>query len=334
VSVRARLLIFAAGAVLFLVLVLHVGPGVLLANFRRAGFALIPIVLLWIPVFLCWNAAWWLTMRDGSEGATPPFWRVLVVGVAGHSLNDLTPFAQIGGEPFRIGALSPWLGAARAAGSVVTYYMLHAMSNMVVWLAGIVLVLALYHPPAALVVPLVAAGLLIALLIAFLFSRHQQGIVAPLVRVVSRIPFTGRLTARLQARSAGIDDLDHRITAFYRAGRARFLLALVLDTLGRFISMGEYWLVAHAIAVPMSLLQTVVIGSFGALAINVIFFMPLQAGSKEGGLYFAFKLAGLDARLGIFAALVQRVREWTWIGVGLLLVWLADDGAARDRRGV
>jgi hypothetical protein len=62
--------------------------------------------------------------------------------------------------------------------------------------------------------------------------------------------------------------------------------------------------------------------------------MPLQAGSKEGGLYFAFKLAGLDARLGIFAALVQRVREWTWIGVGLLLVWLADDGAARDRRGV
>jgi hypothetical protein len=106
----------------------------------------------------------------------------------------------------------------------------------------------------------------------------------------------------------------------------------VLDTLGRFIAMFEYWLVARAISVDMSVLQTVVIGSFSALAINVIFFMPLQAGSKEGGLYFAFRLAGLDPALGIFAALVQRVREWTWIGVGLLLIWLAGeraDGAAR-----
>jgi hypothetical protein len=65
----------------------------------------------------------------------------------------------------------------------------------------------------------------------------------------------------------------------------------------------------------------------------VVFFMPLQAGSKEGGLYFAFQLAGLDPTLGIFAALVQRVREWTWIGVGLLLIWLAGGRADRGSPG-
>lgn len=330
-SVRLRLLIFAAGAALFLFLVAHVGPGVLLANFRRAGFTLIPIVLLWVPVFLCWNAAWWLTMHGAER--VPPFWRVLVVGVAGHSLNDVTPFAQVGGEPFRIGALSPWLGAHRAAGSVVTYYMLHATSNMFVWLTGVVLVLALYHPPAPLVVPLVIVGLLIVALIVFIFTRHQQGIVAPLVRLVSKLPFAGRLTKRIEARSENLEELDRTITSFYRSSPARFWLALALDTIGRFVSMFEYWLVAHAISVNMSVLQSVVIGSFGALAINVIFFMPLQAGSKEGGLYFAFQLAGLDPTLGIFAALVQRVREWTWIGVGLLLIWLAGGRADRGSPG-
>jgi uncharacterized protein (TIRG00374 family) len=326
-SVRLRLLIFAAGAALFLFLVAHVGPGVLLANFRRAGFTLIPIVLLWVPVFLCWNTAWWLTMHGAER--KPPFWRILVVGVAGHSLNDVTPFAQVGGEPFRIGALSPWLGKQRAAASVVTYYMLHAMSNMVVWLAGIVLVLALYHPPTPLVVPLLVALLLIVALIAFVFTRHQQGIVAPLVRFLGKVPLAGRLVRRIEAKSPDIEELDRTITGFYHASPGRFWLALLLDTVGRFVAMFEYWLVAHAISVEMSVLQTIVIGSFSALAINVIFFMPLQAGSKEGGLYFAFRLAGLDASLGIFAALVQRVREWTWIGVGLLLIWLAGERVDR-----
>lgn len=341
-SVRLRLIVFAAGVALFLFLVAHVGPGVLLLNFRRTGFTLIPIVLLWIPVFLCWNWAWWLTMPGqraaggtGSEDSVlrrPPFWRVLAVGVAGHSLNDVTPFAQVGGEPFRIGALAPWLGAQRAAASVVTYYMLHAMSNMVVWLAGIALVLALYHPPAPLVVPLALVGLLILVLAVFVFTRHQQGIVAPLVRLLGKVPFAGRLKRRIEARSEGIEDLDRTITGFYRASPVRFWFALALDALGRFVSMFEYWLIARAVSVDMTVLQTVVIGSFGALAINIIFFMPLQAGSKEGGLYFAFRLAGLDPSLGIFAALVQRVREWTWIGVGLLLIWLAGervDGGSR-----
>ncbi|MFI5208502.1 MAG: lysylphosphatidylglycerol synthase domain-containing protein, partial [Gemmatimonadales bacterium] len=247
---------------------------------------------------------------------------------------DVTPFAQVGGEPFRIGALSPWLGAQRATGSVVTYYMLHAMSNMVVWLAGIVLVLALYHPPTPLVVPLLVALVLITLLIAFVFTRHQQGIVAPLVRFFGKVPLAGRLARRIEARSSGIEALDRTITGFYHASPGRFWLALLLDTLGRFVSMFEYWLVARAISVEMSVLQAVVISSFSALATNVIFFMPLQAGSKEGGLYFAFKLAGLDPTIGIFAALVQRVREWTWIGVGLLLIWLAGERVDRGSNGV
>ena len=324
-SLRLRLAIFAAGAALFCLLVAHVGLDVLLGHFRRAGWTLVPILLLWIPVFLCWNLAWWLTML-GTE-PVPPFWRVLVVGVAGHSLNDVTPFAQVGGEPFRIGAMSPWLGPQRAAGSVVTYFMLHAMSNMAVWLAGIVLVLAFFHPPAPLVVPLAVTAAVIVGLIAFVFARHQKGIVAPVVGLAKRLPLLGRLARPLEAKAGRIEELDRLITSFYRTSPGRFWLALLADALGRFVAMFEYWFIARAIGMPMSVLQTVVIGSFGALAINVIFFMPLQAGSKEGGLYYAFKLAGLDPSLGIFAALVQRVREWSWIGVGLLLIWLAGERA-------
>ena len=319
-SVRLRLLIFAAGVAVFVFLVIHVGPLALLGHLRQVGWNLVPIVLLWIPVFLCWAASWRLTMP--AAGA-PPFWRVLSVGIAGHSINEITPFAQVGGEPFRVAALSLWLRKARATGSVITYYMLHSLSNMAVWVAGIVLVLALYHPPTALVVPMVGLGALIVAAMAFIFTRHRGGVVAPLLTFTRRIPVVRRLAAPLERHRPKLEELDAHITGFYRESPGRFWLALLFDALGRAIATLEYWFIGRGLGLSMSPLEAFVIGSFGALAINLIFFMPMQAGTKEGGLYFAFRLVGFDPSLGVFAAIVQRLRELSWIGIGLLLIWLA-----------
>lgn len=333
-SLRIRLLVFAAGAAVFCFLVLHVGPGALLANFRRAGWTLVPIVLLWVPVFLCWNVAWWLTMRGvpGASGATtvPPFWRVLVIGIAGHSINDVTPFAQVGGEPFRIAAMQAWLGGQRAAGSVITYYMLHALSNMAVWVLGIVLVLAIYHPGMALAAPFAALGLVIVAAMAFIFARHREGVVTPLLNVARRIPVVRRLAGRLEARRDQLEQLDAHITSFYHEQPGRFWLALLTDALGRAIATLEYWFVGLGLGLPMSPLGAFVIGSFGSLAINLVFFMPMQAGTREGGLFFAFRLVGFEPQLGVFAAIVQRLRELTWIGIGLALVSLAGERVPPD----
>jgi hypothetical protein len=48
--------------------------------------------------------------------------------------------------------------------------------------------------------------------------------------------------------------------------------------------------------------------------------MPFNVGSKEGGLYVIFAALGLPSRLGVAAAVVSRLREITWIAIGLLLV--------------
>src|SRR5690242_11440599 len=51
---RWRLLVFAAGAAVFAVLIWRVGIHHLLDDFRRAGWTLLPILLLWIPVHMCY----------------------------------------------------------------------------------------------------------------------------------------------------------------------------------------------------------------------------------------------------------------------------------------
>src|SRR2546422_4354396 len=44
---------------------------------------------------------------------------------------------NVGGEPFKIAAVAPWLGVRRAAGSVVLYQMLHTFGMLLSFLTAV-----------------------------------------------------------------------------------------------------------------------------------------------------------------------------------------------------
>jgi uncharacterized protein (TIRG00374 family) len=326
VSPRLRLLVLAVGAAIFAYLVSRIGLHQIAEDFRRAGWAVVPVVLLWVPIYLCWAGAWHLTMADAPE--RPTYWRTFAITLSSFAVNAVTPLAQVGGEPFRAGVVSQWLGAQRATGSVVTYYMLHALSNIVLWLAGIGVAFAAFTPPAALVAPLLLTAAAMMALIAWLFAAHRGGVVAPLVRLLGRIPGLGRLARRLDSRAAWIEEVDRLITGFYHGNPRRFVLALTIDFAGRALMMVEYWLIAHGIGLDVSMLQAFLIGTFVTLSVNILFFFPMEVGVKEGSMYALFHVVGLDPSLGVFAAIFQRLRELSWVAVGLGLVWHT---ARRDR---
>jgi hypothetical protein len=283
----------------------------------------LPVCLLWFPIFFCRTTAWQLTM-GGSPGPTPPLWRTFVIAITTFGVNIITPFVQAGGEVLRVKAVTPWLGAQRATGSTVTYYMLHALSNMALWLTGLIVALLFVPLPAPWILTFAVLAALILAAFLFVMSRHQHGIVAPLVRLLRLVPLVGRrLAAPLEAGQTYFDGLDAVVVGFYRHSPGRFWLALAIDTLGRVIATGEYWLIARGVGLELTFLQTFVIGALGALIVNVIFFVPLEAGVKEGGFYLVFQLLGLDPALGVFAAIVQRLREFVWVALGLALIPLA-----------
>jgi uncharacterized protein (TIRG00374 family) len=288
----------------------------------------VPIVLLWIPVHVCYAAAWYTTMADAPE--RPPFLRTCLISVSSFAVNMVTPFVQAGGEVYRAAAVTHWTGGQRATSSTVTYYILHALSNMVTWVLSIGVVLALYRLPGGLVVTLVAIATVIIGLILFVFVSHQQGVVAPLVGILRRLPLLGRLARPLEAHRERIEELDRLITGFYHRDPRRFFLSVGMDVLGRAIATGEVWLMARGIHLDVSPLQAFGIGSFGGLAVNIIFFVPLEAGVKEGSFYLIFQMLGMDPALGVFAAIVQRLRELTWIAAGLVLIWASGEKKKRE----
>src|SRR2546425_10262711 len=51
----------------------------------------------------------------------------------------MTPMVNVGGEPFKIAAVAPWLGLRRAAGSVVIYQILHTLGMLLSFLTAVVM---------------------------------------------------------------------------------------------------------------------------------------------------------------------------------------------------
>jgi uncharacterized protein (TIRG00374 family) len=321
---RMQLVVFLVGATLFVVLLQHVGIARLLQNVRQTGWMFAPIVALYAAVYACNALAFWLVMAD--QPGRPPYGRTYAIMITGFALNSVTPFVQLGGEPFKVGAFAPWVGPRRATGSVLTYYMLNTLSNMLTWLVAILSVLLLFRPPAPVALGLAATAGVILLLLLFVFSRHRAGIFGLALAVLGKLPLLRRVARSLERRRDTLMQLDEQIAGFYHRSRGRFFVALAIDFAGRTIGMLEYYLIALSVGLSIGFLQAFIMGSFLALGLNLLFFVPFDFGSREGGMFLIFGILGLPPALGMYAGIVTRLRWAVWIVIGLALLWFSGTG--------
>jgi len=321
VSRKLQLLLFVCGSAVFAYLVARTGVEQLLGDAVRTGWWFVPILLLYSVVCACNAGAWWLSMAD--EPSRPPFWRAYAITVAGFSLNFVTPMINVGGEPFKIAAVAPWLGLRRAAGSVVLYQMLHTLGMLLSFLTAVVLGALLLPPYAAMRASLALAFVVLAALVLLLLTGHRHGGLERLLDLLHRIPLVDRLARRLEPKRATLAQMDEQITEFYHRRPRRFVQALALEYLSRSIFMLEYVLIAMGVGLNITFAQAYVIGGLTSLVQNAIFVVPFEVGTKEGSLYLVFQLLGLDPALGVYTAIVSRLRDLVWIGCGLALVWIS-----------
>jgi hypothetical protein len=317
-SSRFRLALLAVGAAMLWVLVRRVGVGVLLENAASVGWMFLPILALYGAMLACNAFAWSLTLA--GEQARPPFVRLLSLTVSGSALNFVTPVINAGGEPFRVAGLVPWLGARRAAGSVILIRMLNTLALILTWFTALVLALALLPLHGVLLAGVVVAAVVVLGLAMLVFTGHQEGVLERLLDWLHRIPLLGRLAHRLEGWRGTLTEMDQQIAGFYHRSPRRFFQALGVEYLARAVLMGEYYLVALGLGIPMTITGAYLIGGLASLIQNIIFLIPYEVGVKEGALFLLFQLVGLDPVTGLYTAVVIRARDLAWIGIGLVLV--------------
>ena len=82
-------------------------------NLKRAGVYLPLVLLLWLFVYLINTVSWYIIIRSGGKTGFS-FVRLYKFTVTGFALNYVTPVGLMGGEPYRIMELKPYIGIERA----------------------------------------------------------------------------------------------------------------------------------------------------------------------------------------------------------------------------
>ena len=293
----------------------------------HAGYWFLAVILLWALLYMLNTAAWYLIINSiGNEQGVCRkhkigFWWLYKITVSAFALNYATPGGLMGGEPYRIMALSPKIGAQRASSSVILYVMTHIYSHFWVWLTAVPLYLLteVVTPLTYLVLPPIALICLVA--IWFFIRGYKRGIAMTGMKVLSHIPLLKRWAAPFIERNRDkLDTIDQQIAALHNQNPRTFVAAVLLEYSCRVLSALEILFILYVIMPDVTFTRCILIYAFTTLFANMLFFMPLQLGGREGGFLMSTEGLSMTARAGIFVALLVRVRELIWTAIGLLLI--------------
>ena len=122
------------------------------------------------------------------------------------------------------------------------------------------------------------------------------------------------------AHGERIEVMD-RLTAELFANRKKdFFLALSFELMARFVSCIEIMFMAIPIGHHISFFQAVIVAAFSSLFANILFFSPMQLGTREGGFGIAFSMLTIPLGVGVYVGLITRIREMFWISIGVILM--------------
>lgn len=324
-SRKLQVAVFLVGITVFSVIIWHAGVPGLLRSLHAARSALLPSVLAWGVVYAC-NTLAWSQLASDEHGPPIPFLRAYIINVASFALNYVTPLVALGGEGFRIAAASAWMDSRRAAASVVSFRIVHSLSQVMFWLTAVPIAFMVLPRSRTTTALLIALAVVLGTVAFLLISLFRNGFVERALNLLQRIPLLRALARRLEPRRAALVAIDSQMASLYRAHRRRLIAAAVLEYAGRSIAMLEWYFIAHALGQPISYPTAYAIGAFQQLVINATFFVPFAMGTNEGALTLIFSLLGLPAVLGTEAAIVGRLREMIWIAIGLGLTWVVRRG--------
>ncbi len=263
-------------------------------------------ILVWGVGYLL-NAASFRNVLKGI-GGSPGYLETLRLTIAGYALNYITPFGLLGGEPYRVWVLKERLGTEKATQGVVLYSMMHIASHFVFWILAAFVALATAtitkgQDRIGWNETLWVSGLmLICILLLLLFWRlYRRGI-----------------ALKFMSRWVDWALLD---PALLPSGR--FLRALGFELLSRLVNVLEYWLVMQALGYPeFGYFEALLVVAFSSLLANILFFSPMQMGTREGGILLALQylLSGHLLPVALTLSFATRIREFFWIAVGLVLM--------------
>ena len=313
---RLNLILLAVASVAFLLLLRHIDWHGLLLSFS-SGKRYWPLVIVPYGVTCYLWALSWRFLLVGRAGC-PSLRRLFFMRLAGESLNQLTPAASLGGEPFKaLGLKADGVAWQEATASLVIHkalmvislvlYIFICLALLPTILPGISQRLALFSCLGTLL--LAAAGAV------FVFVQRRS----PCLSLLKALQKFGLCPALLLAKEPQLASLDACLAGFYREHPGAGFMSLLFFLLGWLVHALEvcliFWLLGHPIGFGLALC----LDALSQLVAGLGFMIPASLGVQDGGNILLSLGFNLGATLGAGFSILRRFREAFWLLLGLLV---------------
>jgi putative membrane protein len=319
-----RLGLLALGAGLLIMLIKDNDPAAVFASISQLSWRL--LIVLCFPMILvaaCDTLGW----RFAFSRDRVAFPTLVSARLAGEAINLTTPTATVAGEAVKAWLLRGRVPLEESLPSLIVAKTTIIVAQGVFLLVGLVLA-GLALPPRT---PLLAGmqwALLVEVIVLTVFVAAQvRGILGWSARLLDRFWPMGGLS-----HGDALHRADAALGHFYRREPGRLLLSIFWHLMAWLLGAVETFLILHFVGWPVSLTTATVIEAFTTAIRLATFLVPASLGVLEGGVIVVFAALGLAPSAGLSLALVRRMREATWVAVGLI-VFAVMRPIAGTRRG-
>jgi uncharacterized protein (TIRG00374 family) len=302
-------------------LVVHIGP----ERIYGAGMSLgaVGLVMMLVPSTVMYaldNLGWQFTL--GRHKAAVPFSRLFIIRMAGELVNATTPTAYVGGEPLKASLLKSFsVPMADGLASVIVAKTTMTIAQIIYILLGIGLGVWILVPSRSAqadhvlgMAAAVSLGLLLFATAMFMVIQ-RRGLFAFVFRVMARCGI--QITA-LEARREKLLAIDYSLVGFYIRNRLSFLFSISAFFGGWLVEALEVYVILLYLGEPIDLVTALSIDAIATFIKGGTFFVPGSIGAQEAGTLLLMAGYGYSDVTGMTFALLRRVRELIWIGIGLL----------------
>ena len=294
----------------------------------------IAVLLMWAPLYLI-SAYVWLIILRGQGPCNVGLGMIYKWSITGFALNSLTPMGLLGSEPYKIVELKERVGTQRATSSVLLFTMTHIYTHFWFWFTAAVLyvILACFgldemNVPLGIVL---AFGALFSYAGIYVFRKgYRNGFVLKMLHGTGHLPGLKRWSRRMEEKHGeAIHNIDAQISQLRGQNPKVFRKSFLLEFSERILQSFEVFFILLSLGVAsgtglgghlLLFLHSFLILAFTSLFANILGFIPMQLGTREGGYALAVTVFGLTSAIGMAVSIVCRLREIIWDAFGLLLM--------------
>lgn len=327
-----KFLFLGIGLYILFITLRTVGVAVIVSTISQLRWQLLPLLVIY-PFIFAFDTLGWHYSFPKKLSHPVPFPDLYAIRIIGETLNCVIPWAaSLGGEPIKAELLKTRHGVPLSEGyaSILIVHTTFWLSLNLFVIGGILVTLRTHPLSPLLWVSVLAFLLSLGLVAVLLIIGLHLGIFKKVHALGEAFKWWGPHSEEKGLRFLKLDD---EIKKFYTRNPKLFFLSTFFNFLGWLTGILEVYFIARALGLPMGFAQAWLFEALIQVLRIVTFFIPSSVGAQEGGIVFLFSQFGYGSPASLAFAIIRRIREVIWLGLGLLL-WLAIEDRPVIRRGL